>query len=77
MRPHWRGTLLYPASLVALFLGLQGLLGLLGVPVAQQASLAALPSTGAPPTAVAVALRKVARSTDVSKTQRSEAARAM
>ena len=44
MRPHWRGTLLYPASLVALFLGLQGLFGLLGVPVAQQASLAALPS---------------------------------
>ena len=47
MRPHWRGTLLYPASLVALFLGLQGLLGLLGVPVAQQASLAALPSVAA------------------------------
>ena len=47
MRPHWRGTLLYPASLVALFLGLQGLLGLMGVPVAQQASLAAVPSVAA------------------------------
>ena len=47
MRPHWRGTLLYPASLVALFLALQGLLGLAGVPVAQQASLAALPSVAA------------------------------
>ena len=34
MKPHWRGTLLYPTSLVALFLGLQGLFGLLGVPVA-------------------------------------------
>ena len=44
MKPHWRGTLLYPTFLVALFLGLQGLLGLMGVPVAQQASLAALPS---------------------------------
>ncbi|WP_413296068.1 CPBP family intramembrane glutamic endopeptidase [Synechococcus sp. MIT S9452] len=47
MRPHWRGTLLYPASLVALFLGLQGLLGLMGVPASQQASLAALPSVAA------------------------------
>ena len=47
MRPHWRGTLLYPASLVALFLGLQGLLGLVGVPAGQQASLAALPSVAA------------------------------
>lgn len=47
MRPHWRGTLLYPASLVALFLGLQGCLGLAGVPLAQQASLAAVPSVAA------------------------------
>ena len=44
MRLHWRGTILYPASLVALFLGLQVVLGWLGIPFAQQASLAAIPS---------------------------------
>ena len=47
MRPCWRGTLLYPASLVALFLSLQGLLGVAGVPPTQQASLAAAPSVAA------------------------------
>ena len=47
MKPHWLGTFLYPAALVALFLGLQGLLGLMGVPIALQATLAALPSVAA------------------------------
>ena len=42
--PRWRGTLLYPAALVGMFLGGQALLGLLGVPLAQQATLAALPA---------------------------------
>jgi membrane protease YdiL (CAAX protease family) len=41
---HWRGTLLYPAALVGLFLGGQALLGLVGVPLDAQASLAALPA---------------------------------
>jgi len=39
-----RGTLLYPTALVGVFLGGQALLGLLGVPLAQQAALAALPA---------------------------------
>ena len=43
-RVQWWGTVLYPACLVALFLGLQWLLGLLGVPASQRATLAALPS---------------------------------
>jgi membrane protease YdiL (CAAX protease family) len=42
--PRWRGTLLYPAVLVSLFLGCQGLAGWLGVPEGQRASLAALPT---------------------------------
>ena len=42
--PRWRGTLLYPAALVGMFLGGQALLGLLGVPLVQQAALAALPA---------------------------------
>jgi len=42
--PHWWGTLLYPAALVGVFLGMQVLLGLVGVPLAAQASLAALPA---------------------------------
>jgi len=42
--PRWRGTLLYPTALVGMFLGGQPLLGLLGVPLAQQAALAALPA---------------------------------
>jgi len=41
---RWRGTLLYPTALVGVFLGGQALLGLLGVPLAQQAALAALPA---------------------------------
>jgi len=45
-RPHipWWGTLLYPAVLVALFLGCQGLARLLGVGEGQRASLAAIPA---------------------------------
>jgi MYXO-CTERM domain-containing protein len=42
--PRWRGTVLYPAALVGLFLGAQALLGLVGVPLAQQAALAAVPA---------------------------------
>ena len=45
--PHWWGTLLYPSALVALFLGLEGALALLGVPINLQASLAALPAVAA------------------------------
>jgi membrane protease YdiL (CAAX protease family) len=42
--PRWRGTVLYPGALVGLFLGAQAMLGLVGVPLAQQAALAALPA---------------------------------
>ena len=45
--PRWWGTLLYPTALVAVFLGGQLLLGLVGVPLAQQAALAALPAVAA------------------------------
>ena len=44
LRLHWWGTVLYPAALVAVFLGGQLLLKALGVPGALQASLAALPA---------------------------------
>lgn len=44
---HWWGTVLYPAALVAVFLGGQLLLGLIGVPLQQQAALAALPAVTA------------------------------
>ena len=43
---RWRGTVLYPAALVGVFLGCQLLLGLVGVPLAQQAALAAVPAVG-------------------------------
>jgi membrane protease YdiL (CAAX protease family) len=46
-RLRWWSTLLYPAALVAVFLGFQLLLQALGVPSALQASLAALPAVGA------------------------------
>jgi membrane protease YdiL (CAAX protease family) len=46
-RLHWWGTVLYPAALVAVFLGGQLVLQALGVPNALQASLAALPAVGA------------------------------
>jgi len=41
---RWRGTVLYPALLVGVFLGGQLLLGMAGVPVDQQAAIAALPA---------------------------------
>jgi len=41
---RWWGTVLYPTALVGVFLGMQLLLGLVGVPLAAQASLAALPA---------------------------------
>jgi len=44
---HWWGTLLYPAALVAVFLGCQVLLKLAGVPRGTEASLAALPAVAA------------------------------
>jgi membrane protease YdiL (CAAX protease family) len=44
---RWWGTLLYPAALVAVFLGGQLLLRVLGVPSELQASLAALPAVAA------------------------------
>lgn len=47
LRPRWLGTLLYPAGLVTLFLGLQLLLGLLEVPAPQRAAVAALPTVAA------------------------------
>lgn len=47
MKPRWRGAFLYPAALVALFLGLQGLLALAGVPLTQQPTIAAFPSLAA------------------------------
>ena len=40
----WWGTLLYPAALVALFLGCQVLAGLVGIGEGQRASLAAIPA---------------------------------
>jgi membrane protease YdiL (CAAX protease family) len=46
-RLNWWGTVLYPAALVAVFLGGQLLLKALGVPGAVQASLAALPAVAA------------------------------
>jgi hypothetical protein len=44
---RWRGTLLYPTALVAIFLGGQWLLALVGVPGTQQAPVAALPAVAA------------------------------
>ena len=43
-RLHWWGTLLYPIALVAVFLGGQLLLGLVGIPAEQRAALAAGPA---------------------------------
>ena len=43
-RLHWWGTLLYPLSLVAVFLGGQLLLGLIGVAADQRAAVAAGPA---------------------------------
>ena len=47
MKPRWRGAFLYPTVLVGLFLGLQGILGLAGVPLNQQPAIAAVPSLAA------------------------------
>jgi membrane protease YdiL (CAAX protease family) len=41
---HWWGTLLYPAALVGLFLGLQVIAGVLGVAADQRAAIAAIPA---------------------------------
>jgi membrane protease YdiL (CAAX protease family) len=46
-RPHWLGTLLYPTALLGVFLGGQLLLGLVGAPPSQRASLAAVPAVAA------------------------------
>ena len=46
-RLHWWGTLLYPAALVAVFLGFQLLLRWLGAPSGLEASLAAVPAVAA------------------------------
>ena len=46
-RLNWWGTVLYPAALVAVFLGGQLLLGIAGIPAELRASLAALPALAA------------------------------
>jgi len=46
-RLHWWGTVLYPAALVAVFLGCQLLFKLAGFPRGTEASLAALPAVAA------------------------------
>ena len=46
-RPQGLGTVLYPAALLAVFLGGQLLLGLVGVAASQRAALAALPALAA------------------------------
>lgn len=57
-RLNWWGTVLYPAALVAVFLGGQLLLKALGVPAALQASLAALPAVAALLISLPVRLRR-------------------
>jgi membrane protease YdiL (CAAX protease family) len=57
--PHLLGTVLYPAGLVAVFLGAQLLLGLLGVPVAQRAALGALPAVASLLISLPLRLRRV------------------
>ncbi|MBW0174582.1 MAG: CPBP family intramembrane metalloprotease, partial [Vulcanococcus sp.] len=57
-RLNWWGTVLYPAALVAVFLGGQLLLKALGVPGALQASLAALPAVAALLISLPVRLRR-------------------
>ena len=57
-RLNWWGTVLYPAALVAVFLGGQVLLKALGVPSALQASLAALPAVAALLISLPVRLRR-------------------
>ncbi|MEY3964595.1 MAG: hypothetical protein RLZZ106_1850 [Cyanobacteriota bacterium] len=57
-RLNWWGTVLYPAALVAVFLGGQLLLKALGVPATLQASLAALPAMAALLLSLPVRLRR-------------------
>jgi len=57
-RLNWWGTVLYPAALVAVFLGGQLLLKALGVPAALLASLAALPALAALLLSLPVRLRR-------------------
>jgi membrane protease YdiL (CAAX protease family) len=57
-RLNWWGTVLYPAALVAVFLGGQLLLNALGVPAALQASLAALPAVATLLLSLPVRLRR-------------------
>jgi len=57
-RLNWWGTVLYPAALVAVFLGGQLLLKALGVPAALLASLAALPAVAALLLSLPVRLRR-------------------
>ena len=56
---RWWGTVLYPTALVGVFLGMQLLLGLVGVPLAAQASLAALPAVLALLMSLPARLRRV------------------
>jgi MYXO-CTERM domain-containing protein len=61
---RWWGTVLYPTALVGVFLGMQLLLGLVGVPLAAQASLAALPAVLALLMSLPARLRRVWGSTE-------------
>jgi membrane protease YdiL (CAAX protease family) len=58
-RPHWLGTLLYPAGLLAIFLGSQVLLGVVGVPGDLRAALAAGPALAALLLSLPLRLRRV------------------
>jgi membrane protease YdiL (CAAX protease family) len=58
-RPHWQGTLLYPTALLAIFLGAQVLLGVVGIPAHLCAALAALPALAALLLSLPVRLRRV------------------
>ena len=54
----WWGTLLYPAALVALFLGCQVLAGLVGIGEGQRASMAAIPAVVALVVSLPLRLRR-------------------
>ena len=64
MKPRWWGTVLYPAILVGIFLGMQLLLGLLGVAEDQRAALAALPAVAALLISLPLRLRRAWGSTE-------------
>lgn len=59
MTPRWWGTVLYPTALVGMFLGVQLLLGILGVAEAQRAAIAALPAVAALVLSLPLRLRRV------------------